>query len=37
MTKHSENTETSNSTKPMLAVAFYPNRYVDSFKPTSQP
>jgi hypothetical protein len=26
-----------NRAKPMLAVVFYPNRYVDSFKPTSQP
>jgi hypothetical protein len=30
------NTESSNSTKPVLAVAFYHKRYVDSFKPTHE-
>lgn len=34
--KNDNSTKLSNATKPMLAVAFYPNRYVDSFKPTHE-
>jgi len=36
MSKVSKKTKSSNALKPMLAVAFYPNRYVDSFKPTHE-
>lgn len=34
--KNDNSTKQSNAPKPMLAVAFYPSRYVDSFKPTHE-
>ena len=34
--KKGNNTKKSNASKPMLAVAFYPNRYTDSFQPTHE-
>ncbi len=34
--KKANSTKKSNASKPMLAVAFYPNRYVDSFQPNHE-